>query len=61
MIGRIREFFRSVASEFKKVTWPSREEATGSTVVVIVAIVIVAVGLGVIDWIIGKTVGQVLR
>lgn len=33
---KIREFFESVRTEMKKVTWPGREELTGSTGVVMV-------------------------
>ena len=40
-----RDFFRDTNSEMKKVTWPTRSEVTGTTVVVIVATVIFAVYL----------------
>jgi len=40
-----RDFFRDTNSEMKKVTWPSRNEVIGTTVVVLVATVIFAVYL----------------
>ena len=40
-----REFFRDTAGEMKKVTWPSRNEVVGTTVVVIVATIVFAVYL----------------
>ena len=40
-----REFFRDTNSEMRKVTWPSRNEVVGTTVVVIIATVIFAVYL----------------
>jgi preprotein translocase SecE subunit len=40
-----REFFRDTVGEMKKVTWPSRPEVTGTTIVVIAATVIFAVYL----------------
>jgi len=40
-----REFFRDTNSEMRKVTWPSRNEVVGTTVVVLVATVIFAVYL----------------
>ncbi|MEA2326368.1 MAG: preprotein translocase subunit SecE [Thermoanaerobaculia bacterium] len=40
-----RDFFRDTNSEMKKVTWPSRNEIVGTTVVVIVATLIFSVYL----------------
>jgi preprotein translocase subunit SecE len=40
-----KEFFRDTQSEMKKVTWPTRTEVVGTTVVVIVATIIFAVYL----------------
>lgn len=34
---RIRPFLREVKAEVKKVTWPSRNEVTNTTIVVVVA------------------------
>jgi preprotein translocase subunit SecE len=44
-----REFLREVQSEVKKVTFPSREEVMGTTVVVIITSVIFATYLWVAD------------
>ncbi|HMW34336.1 preprotein translocase subunit SecE [bacterium] len=35
-MNRIKEFFMSVQTEMKKVSWPTREELMGSTGVVMV-------------------------
>ena len=40
-----REFWRDTSSEMKKVTWPTRPEVVGTTVVVIIATVVFAVYL----------------
>ena len=40
-----REFFRDVSSEMKKVTWPTRSEVVGTTVVVIVSTLVFALFL----------------
>ena len=40
-----REFWRDTSSEMKKVTWPSRNEVVGTTVVVLVATIVFAVYL----------------
>lgn len=40
-----REFFRDTNAEMKKVTWPTRNEVVGTTVVVIVATLVFALFL----------------
>ena len=48
-IVRFRTFLSEVVSELKKTTWPSRKEVYGTTVVVIVAVLITALYLFVVD------------
>lgn len=43
------QFLREVRVELKKVTWPSRKQTMGSTVVVIVLVMIISLFLGVVD------------
>jgi preprotein translocase subunit SecE len=46
---RFRTFLTEVWAELKKTTWPGRREVYGTTVVVIVAVLITAVYLFVVD------------
>jgi preprotein translocase subunit SecE len=46
---KVTEFLQLVKAELQKVTWPTRKETYGSTVVVIVLVLMVAVFLWVID------------
>jgi len=43
-----RQFFREVRAELKRVTWATRKETIGSTSVVLVLVIIVAVFLGIV-------------
>lgn len=43
------QFLREVRVELKKVTWPSRKQTMGSTLVVLVVVVIISLFLGVVD------------
>ena len=61
MFGKIKNFFREVKIELKKVVFPSREEVIGSTKVVVVLVLIVAVFLGLIDLVLSKLIGMVVR
>ena len=48
-LDKILQFLREVKVELKKVTWPSRKQTIGSTVVVIVLVIIVSLFLGIVD------------
>jgi preprotein translocase subunit SecE len=43
------QFLREVKIELKKVTWPTRKQTMGSTVVVIILVVIISLFLGLVD------------
>jgi preprotein translocase subunit SecE len=43
------QFLREVKVELKKVTWPSRKQTVGSTVVVLVLVLLISLFLGVVD------------
>ena len=56
---KITKFLKEVVAELKKVTWPTKEELTGSTIVVIVVSVIVAIFIGIVDRILTFVVSQI--
>ncbi len=60
MLKGIKNFLREVKLETKKVLFPTREELIGSTWVVIIATLIVAVFLGMVDFILSKFVKFIL-
>jgi preprotein translocase subunit SecE len=43
------QFLREVKIELKKVTWPSRKQTIGSTVVVVALVLLISLFLGVVD------------
>lgn len=47
--GKWIQFLREVKIELSKVTWPSRKQTIGSTVVVLVFVFIIALFLGMVD------------
>lgn len=60
VFARTAEFFREVKVELKKVVWPTRKQTTGTTVVVVVFVFIVAVFLGIFDYSLSKLVQVIL-
>jgi preprotein translocase subunit SecE len=61
VFGRIKNFFREVKIELKKVVFPSRDEVIGSTKIVVVLTIIIAVFLYSIDLILSTMVGILLK
>ncbi|MFP4429733.1 MAG: preprotein translocase subunit SecE [Spirochaetaceae bacterium] len=47
---RIVQFFKDSYAELKKVVWPSRDEVTASTKVVLVSVALFAIVLGIVDF-----------
>jgi preprotein translocase subunit SecE len=60
-VTRIREFVQEVLAEFRKVTWPSRQELISSTAVVIVVTLVLAFFLGGVDIVLARVVERILR
>ncbi len=54
------KFIGDIIAELKKVTWPSRREATYLTTLVIVFTVVVAIILGVVDFGFSKLMNVIL-
>ncbi len=61
VVTRLREFVQEVLAEFRKVTWPSRDELINSTSIVIVVTLVLAFFLGVVDISLTKVVERILR
>ena len=61
MFERIKNFFREVKIEIKKVVFPSMEEVKGSTKVVVVMVFIIAIFLGLIDLLLSKLIGMAVK
>jgi len=49
MFKRIRQFFKDVVAEFKRVQWPTRDATIKSTSVVVCLSFAVALYLGIVD------------
>jgi preprotein translocase subunit SecE len=61
IFNKSAQFLREVKVELKKVTWPSRKQTVGSTVVVIVLVMLISLFLGVVDFGISSLIRMVLQ
>jgi preprotein translocase subunit SecE len=55
-----REFLGEVQLEFKKVTWPTQKETVVGTASVLIIVAVVALVLGLFDWVLSLVMRQVL-
>lgn len=47
----ITRYFRETMAELRKVSWPTRQEATSLTIVVLIVVAVMSTFLGVLDFI----------
>ena len=60
MINKISQYFNGVQIELKKVTWLSKQEMLGSTIIVGVFSVFIAIFLFIIDFGLSELVSRLL-
>jgi len=56
-----KQFLREVKTELKKVTWPSRKDTLSGTLVVLVAVFIIAIFLGIVDSGLSNIIKELLK
>ena len=60
-MNKVAKFIKEVQMELKKVSWSTRSELISSTVVVIIAVAIMAVFIGICDLIWSNGINFILR
>ena len=60
-LRRFRQFLTDVWGELKKTTWPGRQEVYGTTLVVIVTVLICAFFLWIVDLILNKGMESIFK
>jgi preprotein translocase subunit SecE len=60
VVQKIIQFIKEAKVELKKVTWPTPKQTLASTAVVIIIVFIVAIYLGIVDFVLTKLVKFVL-
>ena len=61
IVDKSMQFLREVKIELKKVTWPSRKQTIGSTVVVIILVIIISLFLGMVDFGLSSLIRVILQ
>jgi preprotein translocase subunit SecE len=61
MFNKTIQFLKEIRVELGKVTWPNKNELVGSTIVVVVVSLLLSAFTGVVDFILSRLAGLVLR
>lgn len=56
---KIQKYIKETMAELRKMTWPTKDELIGSTIVTVVVSVIVAIFIGIIDRILLLVIHQI--
>ena len=59
--SRLKQYMTEVWSELKKTTWPAKNEVYGTTVVVIVTVLICAFYLWVVDLVLNRSMEKIFE
>ncbi len=49
MLEKVKKYLKETLAELRKMSWPTKQELIGSTIVVVVVSLIVAVFIGIVD------------
>ncbi len=61
MANKVTRFFSEVKAEMKKVSWSTRKELISSTWIVIISVFLLALFIGIVDFIISRAINLVVR
>ena len=60
-IARIKDYFRGVVAEVKRVSWPSWQQVAAFTALILLMVLALAIYLGVLDTVIRAILSVILR
>ncbi len=60
MANKVAGFFNDIKLEMSRVSWPTRDELIGSTIIVIVSLAILSLFIGICDLVLSKIVNVIM-
>lgn len=60
MANKVTNFFKEIQLEMSKVSWPTREELIGSTLIVIMSLAILSAFIGICDVVLSTVVNVIM-
>lgn len=56
IIDRLKEYFKDTRGELRKVSWPTRKQATNLTLIVLAVTAVMAAFLGALDYVFAQLI-----
>ena len=53
-VSDARQFLLDVRTEFRKITWPTQQEATAGTIGVLIVVALITAALSLVDLVLGQ-------
>ena len=60
MANKVAGFFNDIKLEMSKVSWPTKDELIGSTIIVMVSLAILSIFIGICDLFLSKIVNIIM-
>lgn len=60
-LDNAKQFLTEARQELKKVTWPTKDQTITSTWVVLAVTIVLAIFLGLVDLVLSKLIGLILK
>ena len=60
MANKVAGFFNDIKLEMSKVSWPTKDELIGSTIIVMVSLAILSIFIGICDLFLSKLVNIIM-
>lgn len=60
ILEKAKQFLREVVAEGKKVSWSTKQEFIGATIVVVFAILVISLFIGLVDFVLSKLFGLII-
>ena len=61
LMKKIIDFLKSVKQELKQVTWPTKQQATKMTIIVVISSIIVGLFIAGLDYLFTQLIGLLLK
>jgi preprotein translocase subunit SecE len=60
-VEKLKKYFKETLAEMRKMTWPTKDELIGSTIVTIVVSILVSIFIGVVDYLLNGGIHLIFR
>jgi len=60
-VKKVQKYLKETAAELNKMTWPTKDELVGSTIITVVFSILTAIFIGIVDKILGIIIQSIFK